>query len=135
MVDDDSDVGVIFETLNQRGKELTELEKTKNYLLYLTSLLDDGPRQRLAATINECWRTIFVNLGSAQLGPSHEDQLLRAHWLATQDPRQREWEKIRSVKKRFHRNLGSAANRVSGPRSGVNPQVSGLWTAGNRLNA
>ena len=103
MVDNDSDVGVIFETLNQRGKELTELEKTKNYLLYLANLLDDGLRQQLAAVINESWRTIFVNLGSAQLGPAHEDQLLRAHWLATQDPRQREWEKIRSVKKQFHR--------------------------------
>jgi hypothetical protein len=44
VVDDNSEVGVIFETLNQRGKELTELEKTKNYLLYLASLLDDGPR-------------------------------------------------------------------------------------------
>ena len=103
VVDNDSDVGVIFETLNQRGKELTELEKTKNYLLYLASLLDDGLRRQLAAIINECWRTIFVNLGSAQLGPAHEDQLLRVHWLATQDPRQREWEKIRSVKERFHR--------------------------------
>jgi hypothetical protein len=103
VVDNDSDVGVIFETLNQRGKDLTELEKTKNYLLYLANFLDDGPRQQLAATINESWRAIFVNLGSAQLGPAHEDQLLRAHWLATQAPRQREWEKIRSVKTRFHR--------------------------------
>jgi hypothetical protein len=103
VVDNDSDVGVIFETLNQRGKELTELEKTKNYLLYLANLLNEGPRQQLAAAINESWRTIFVNLGSAQLGPTHEDQLLRAHWLATQDPRQREWEKTRSVKKQFHR--------------------------------
>jgi len=104
VVADDSDVGVIFETLNQRGKELTELEKAKNYLLYLASLLDQGPRQKLTATINESWRTIFANLGSAQLGPAHEDQLLRAHWLATQNPRQREWEKIRSIKARFHRN-------------------------------
>jgi len=103
VVDNDSDVGVIFETLNQRGKELTELEKTKNYLLYLANLLDDGPRPQLAAVINESWRTIFVNLGSAQLGPAHEDQLLRAHWLATQNPRQRDWEKIRSVKERFPR--------------------------------
>ena len=119
MVDNDSDVGAIFETLNQRGKELTELEKTKNYLLYLANLLDDGPRQQLAADINESWRTIFANLGSAQLGPAHEDQLLRAHWLATQDPRQREWEKIRSVKKQFHRSKyreGQAAAAHRGHR-------------------
>jgi Protein of unknown function DUF262 len=52
VVSDDSDVGVIFETLNQRGKELTELEKTKNYLLYLASLLDELPRHELTATVN-----------------------------------------------------------------------------------
>ena len=103
IVTDDSDVGVIFETLNQRGKELTELEKTKNYLLYLASLLDDGRRTKLAAAVNESWRTIFTNLGSSQLGPVHEDQLLRAHWLATQNPRQPDWDKVRSVKARFHR--------------------------------
>ena len=103
VVDDNSEVGVIFETLNQRGKELTELEKTKNYLLYLASLLDDGPRAELAASINDSWRAIFTNLGSALLGPVHEDQLLRAHWLATQNPRQAEWEKVKSVKKRFSR--------------------------------
>lgn len=103
VVDDNSEVGVIFETLNQRGKELTELEKTKNYLLYLASLLDDGQRSELAGSINDGWRAIFTNLGSSQLGPGHEDQLLRAHWLATQNPRQAEWEKVKSIKKRFSR--------------------------------
>ena len=33
-VDDASQVGVIFETLNDRGKPLTELEKAKNYLVW-----------------------------------------------------------------------------------------------------
>lgn len=102
-VDDESEVGVIFETLNQRGKDLSELEKTKNYLLYLASKLDEGPRVALSSIINDSWKTIFTNLGAAQLGASHEDQLLRAHWLATQNPRPSEWLKAKSVKQRFHR--------------------------------
>jgi hypothetical protein len=102
-VGDDSEVGVIFETLNQRGKELSELEKTKNYLLYLASQLADSQRADLARTINASWSEIFANLGASHLGPVHEDQLLRAHWLATQDPRPAEWHKAKSVKDRFHR--------------------------------
>lgn len=71
-VGDDSEVGVIFETLNQRGKELSELEKTKNYLLYLASRLPDGKRQELARTVNASWSAIFVNLGGSHLGSTHE---------------------------------------------------------------
>jgi len=103
VVGDDSEVGVIFETLNQRGKDLTELEKTKNYLLFLANQLEPGPRTALAASINSCWREIFTNLGTARLGPYYEDQLLRAHWLATENPRQAEWDKAKSIKRRFHR--------------------------------
>lgn len=33
-VTDAADVGVIFEVMNDRGKQLTELEKVKNFLLY-----------------------------------------------------------------------------------------------------
>jgi uncharacterized protein with ParB-like and HNH nuclease domain len=36
-VDSDSEVGMIFELMNNRGKPLSELEKVKNYLLYAAS--------------------------------------------------------------------------------------------------
>ena len=39
-VANDLDAGVIFETMNDRGRPLTELEKVKNYLLYVCSKLD-----------------------------------------------------------------------------------------------
>ncbi|MHB1318537.1 MAG: DUF262 domain-containing protein, partial [Anaerolineae bacterium] len=38
-VDSMADVGVIFETMNNRGKSISELEKVKNYLLYVSSKL------------------------------------------------------------------------------------------------
>lgn len=40
-IDDDYDVFVAFETMNNRGKRLTNLELLKNRLIYLTTLYDD----------------------------------------------------------------------------------------------
>ena len=39
IVEQEADAGVIFETMNNRGKPITELEKVKNYLLYLAGKL------------------------------------------------------------------------------------------------
>jgi hypothetical protein len=102
-VRDEAEVGVIFETLNQRGKPLSELEKVKNYLLYLASRLPDGPRTELSAIVNTKFAEIFKHLGSSDLSSSHEDQMLRAHWLATEDPDARNWSGADSIKNRFHR--------------------------------
>ena len=40
-----AEVGAIFEVMNDRGKQLTELEKAKNYLLYRASKLDLPPQR------------------------------------------------------------------------------------------
>jgi len=104
-------VGVIFETLNERGRDLSDLEKTKNYLLYLARSIQDGRSEQLAALINASWADIFKNL-SAEADDA-DDQLLRAHWLATQTPDRREWKRIESIKKRFDRSRYiSGATRI-----------------------
>jgi len=106
-----AEVGVIFETLNERGRGLSDLEKTKNYLLYLSRSIDDGRAEELAELINSAWAEIFTNIaGQAR---DADDQLLRAHWLATQDPNRREWKQIASVKAAFDRsNYISGATRI-----------------------
>lgn len=38
-VADTSEVGIIFELMNDRGKPLSDLEKVKNYLFYVSSKL------------------------------------------------------------------------------------------------
>lgn len=96
-----AEVGVIFETLNERGRDLSDLEKTKNYLLYLARSIHDKRGEQLAELINAAWADIFTNLaGQAR---DADDQLLRAHWLATQNPDRREWKQIVSIKRRFDR--------------------------------
>jgi len=102
-----AEVGVIFETLNERGRDLSELEKAKNYLLYLARSISDSRGEQLAQIINEAWAQIFMNLAS-EVGDA-DDQLLRAHWLATQNPDRGDWKRIASIKSRFDR-----SNYISG---------------------
>src|SRR5262245_66674514 len=91
----------MFETLNNRGKPLTELEKVKNYLLYLATKLD-LPDHDLAIRVNGAWANILQRLMAAGLTqPDDEDRLLRAHWLMAYDPVARNWGGTRSIKERF----------------------------------
>jgi hypothetical protein len=106
-----AEVGVIFETLNERGRDLTDLEKTKNYLLYLARSIKDGRSDQLAEVINQAWADIFRNLAGE--ADDADDQLLRAHWLATKNPDRRAWKRIESIKRRFDRTLYiSGATRI-----------------------
>lgn len=101
-VGDAAEVGVIFEVMNNRGKPLTELEKVKNYVLYLSTRLT-VPADALRDATNKGWAAVFQNLASAKLsGSDHEDRLLRAHWLMAYDHNTREWDGSRSIKKRFN---------------------------------
>ncbi len=99
-----AEVGVIFETLNDRGKPLTELEKVKNYLLFLAARLPEGQQQALADRINGAWSTIYrLLLEVALVSPAGEDQFLRAHWLAAVDPVPTRWKGTKSLKAQFGR--------------------------------
>lgn len=51
---------VVFETLNNRGKPLSILEKLKNRLMYLNSI----NRFKLKDEINQVWATIYNELGT-----------------------------------------------------------------------
>ena len=103
-LDGQAEVGVVFETLNDRGKPLTELEKVKNYLLFLAARLDEGRREALAGRINGAWSSIYhLLLEVAAVSSAGEDQFLRAHWLATEDPVPVRWRGTKSVKERYSR--------------------------------
>ena len=101
-VEDEMDAGVIFETMNDRGKSLTELELVKNFLLYLASKIELESEHDLNQRINSTWRYIYESLMVAGLGGrQYEDQLLRAHWLMAYDYDTRRWQNNRSIKNRF----------------------------------
>ena len=85
-IDDDYDVFVAFETMNNRGKKLTNLELLKNRLIYLTTLFDDKVcddinKTALRKSINDAWREVYYQLGRNSRRPLNDDEFLRAHWI------------------------------------------------------
>lgn len=85
-IDDDYDVFVAFETMNNRGKKLTNLELLKNRLIYLTTLYDDDKcdqknKDGIRSKINEAWKEVYFQLGRNELMPLSDDEFLRAHWI------------------------------------------------------
>ena len=101
-VEHESDVGVIFEVMNDRGKPLTDLEKVKNYLLHTSASLEIT--NDLTHSVNSAWAEMLRQLMAADLVSSaDEDRLLRAHWLTRYNPQPREWEGCKSIKGRFAR--------------------------------
>lgn len=85
VIKDDFDVFVAFETMNNRGKKLSDLELLKNRLIYLTTLynndeLDAASRKNLRDTINDAWKEVYHQLGRNKSRPLNDDDFLRAHW-------------------------------------------------------
>lgn len=82
-IDNDLDVYVTFETMNNRGKPLSNLELLKNRLIYISTLLDidESISMRLRKDINETWKTIYEFLGKNKEHLMDDDDFLRNHWI------------------------------------------------------
>ena len=85
-IEDAYDVFAAFETMNNRGKKLTNLELLKNRLIYLSTLydrsvLDDDDAMELREQINKAWREVYYQLGRNENDLLSDDEFLRAHWI------------------------------------------------------
>jgi hypothetical protein len=87
----DLDENVVFETMNNRGKPLSELEKLKNRLMYLCQKFDwegeekdfvEANKVDLSKTINTAWTTIYQSLGDSKDSPLDDDDFIKNHWIA-----------------------------------------------------
>ena len=86
VIKDEFDVCVAFETMNNRGKALSDLELLKNRLIYLTTLYTDAelnPAERkvLRNSVNDAWKEVYSQLGRNKSKPLNDDNFLRAHWM------------------------------------------------------
>ncbi|WP_221040205.1 DUF262 domain-containing protein [Gelria sp. Kuro-4] len=81
-VSNDLDVGLIFETLNDRGKPLSQLDKIKNHLMYIGSKANS---EVLIKTVNEGWGEVLRNLAAIEEEKEdtepEENALARYHWI------------------------------------------------------
>jgi len=87
------DIFATFETMNNRGKKLSNLELLKYRLLYLTTLYPDSAfettdpnvaeeeRWKLRAEINASWSEIYYQIGRNPEHPLDDDDFLKAHFL------------------------------------------------------
>jgi hypothetical protein len=84
VIRDEFDVFVAFETMNNRGKQLSALELLKNRLIYLTTLyenheLDLADRKSLRDAINEAWKEVYHQLGRNKAEPLNDDEFLQQY--------------------------------------------------------
>ncbi|MGB7532475.1 MAG: DUF262 domain-containing HNH endonuclease family protein [Halobacteriota archaeon] len=82
-IEKDLDVFIAFETMNNRGKQLSNLELLKNRLIYLSTIFDkdDNDKDLLRKHINESWKTIYEYLGKNKNNPLDDDEFLKNHWV------------------------------------------------------
>ena len=85
-IEEDFDVFVAFETMNNRGKKLSNLELLKNRLIYLTTLYDtselkEDDRVSLRHKIDDAWKEVYYQLGRNKNHPLNDDEFLMAHWI------------------------------------------------------
>ncbi|WP_027002755.1 DUF262 domain-containing protein [Hugenholtzia roseola] len=74
----DSDVGVVFETMNNRGLPLTQIDKVKNYLIFLSARLQD---ENLSYYINNTFGNIFKEMMRIKATPTTENDILRYSYI------------------------------------------------------
>jgi len=83
IISEDIDVFVTFETMNNRGKPLSNLELLKNRLIYVSTMfkVDEHEKIRLRRDINQCWKKIYHILGKGRERRLLDDEFLVTHFM------------------------------------------------------
>lgn len=127
-IDGDFDVQMVFETINNRGKPLTTLEKLKNRLMYLSARLNisENLRIRLAKDIKEVWGQIYEQLAADFINPLDEDEFLAAHLSLYRRPKDNVFSEKQSEEKLFQMfaNFPDRFDRNTNPQEGKEPSIS-----------
>lgn len=89
-IEKDLDVQAVFETMNNRGKPLSTLEKLKNRLIFLTEKLTnpEEDKRALRRKINEAWGKIYTCLAQNPNQILDEDVFLSAHLSLYRKPKE-----------------------------------------------
>jgi uncharacterized protein with ParB-like and HNH nuclease domain len=108
--ENNNEIGIMFEVINNRGKRLSELEKIKNYFIYISTIYDFS---ELRDTINRNWCEILRNLSvSKQTRNEDENSFLRNCYLVYFEVnKEKSWKVYDQLKDRFDPNESSNEKR------------------------
>ncbi len=75
----ESEIGMTFELMNSRGKDLSSMELLKNYLMYWVyrNIIDSSEKEDFTKIINKTWKEVYVNISKCN---GSESQCLRIAW-------------------------------------------------------
>ena len=97
---EECEIGMTFELMNSRGKDLTTLELLKNYLMYWASRNvadnEDEDRKALVNKVNRCWAQVYRSLGGSE--NCSDDQCLRTAWILSFNPEPKRWRQYKGFK-------------------------------------
>lgn len=83
IIKDSQEASLIFETTNDRGKTLTNLEKIKSYLMYKVSSTKEKPEQ-LLSTIRDSFNKIYMDYEKIEDKQIDEDSILMYNFIANE---------------------------------------------------
>ena len=104
-VQDKSEATLIFETTNDRGKQLTNLEKTKSFMMYKTYISSDEPESMLSK-IQSRFSEIYKSYSVID-AVIDENSILQYNFIAYED-----W-KITQQKKEYQIYMDMMKNKVN----------------------
>ena len=114
IISDTTEIGIVFETMNNRGIGLSNLEIVKNRLLYLTSKIKSEEESKsrlvnLSNSINNKWAIILKNL-TLPKKVLDENTFLNNHWIIYKG-----WNKDNQAKKEILDGVFSISKMVDNP--------------------
>lgn len=78
-IEEESEIGMTFELMNSRGKDLSVLELLKNYLMHwVYRNAAEDVKAGITRLINKNWKDAYTNIGQCN---GNEDQCLRIAWI------------------------------------------------------
>lgn len=106
-VKDTAEATLIFETTNDRGKNLTDLEKIKSFVMYKSYMASENPPEELLSKIRNRFSEIYREYESFSQEMS-EDSILQYHFICSENWSGKEYQRnVQALKKHINKMVGN----------------------------